>query len=71
MCIRDRFVFTAKSVKHLGVDKLRKMMAKAEDDYDKDMNIQDEQQMESTPMDIVPTDVMSSARGGLMKNPYK
>jgi hypothetical protein len=35
------------------------------------MNIQDEQQMESTPMDIVPTDVMSSARGGLMKNPYK
>ena len=65
------FVFTAKSVKHLGVDKLRKMMAKAEDDYDKDMNIQDEQQMESTPMDIVPTDVMSSARGGLMNNPYK
>jgi hypothetical protein len=28
------FVFTAKSVKQLGVDKLRKMMAKAEEDYD-------------------------------------
>ena len=40
-------------------------------DYDKDMNIQDEQQMDTTPMDIVPTDVMSAARGGLMQNPYK
>ena len=28
------FVFTAKAVSHLGVDKLRKMMAKAEIDYD-------------------------------------
>ena len=28
------FVFTAKAVSHLGVDKLRKMMAKAEMDYD-------------------------------------
>jgi len=28
------FVFTAKAVSHLGVDKLRKMMAKAEEDYD-------------------------------------
>ena len=64
------FVFTAKSVKHLGVDKLRKMMAKAENDYDKDMNVQDEQQMESVD-DIVPADVMSAARGGLLKNPYK
>ena len=64
------FVFTAKSVKHLGVDKLRKMMAKAENDYDKDMNVQDEQQMESID-DIVPADVMSAARGGLLKNPYK
>ena len=64
------FVFTAKSVKHLGVDKLRKMMAKAENDYDKDMNIQDEQQMESVD-DMVPSDVMSAAYGGLMKNPYK
>ena len=65
------FVFTAKSVKHLGVDKLRKMMTKAEIDYDKDMNIQDEQQMEGDPLDVVPTDIMSAARGGLMKNPYK
>ena len=64
------FVFTAKSVKHLGVDKLRKMMAKAENDYDKDMNVQDEQQMESID-DIVPADVMSAAYGGLLKNPYK
>jgi hypothetical protein len=64
------FVFTAKSVKHLGVDKLRKMMAKAENDYDKDMNVQDEQQIESVD-DMVPSDVMSAAYGGLMKNPYK
>lgn len=64
------FVFTAKSVKHLGVDKLRKMMSKAENDYDKDMNVQDEQQMESID-DIVPADVMSAASGGLLKNPYK
>ena len=64
------FVITAKAVKHLGVDKLRKMMAKAENDYDKDMNVQDEQQMESID-DIVPADVMSAARGGLLKNPYK
>ena len=65
------FVFTAKSVKHLGVDKLRKMMSKAENDYDKDMNIQDEEQIELNPLDVVPTDIMSAARGGLMKNPYK
>ena len=60
------FVITAKAVKQIGVDKLRKLMKKAEDDYDKDMNVQDEQQMES-----VPSDVMSAAYGGLMKNPYK
>ena len=36
------FVITAKAVKQIGVDKLRKMMKKAEDDYDKDMNIQEE-----------------------------
>ena len=34
--------------------------------YDKDMNIQEEQQMEDAP-----SDVMSAAYGGLMKNPYK
>ena len=28
------FVFTAKAVKNLGVDKLRNMMAQAEEDYD-------------------------------------
>lgn len=64
------FVVTAKAVKQLGVDKLRKMMLKAEEDYDKDMNIQDMNQMEETPLDIK-TDVMSAARGGLMTNPYK
>jgi hypothetical protein len=60
------FVITAKAVKQIGVDKLRKMMKKAEDDYDKDMNIQEEQQMESAP-----SDVMSAAYGGLLNNPYK
>lgn len=60
------FVITAKAVKQIGVDKLRKMMKKAEDDYDKDMNVQEEQQMEDAPKDV-----MSAAYGGLMKNPYK
>ena len=60
------FVITAKAVKQIGVDKLRKMMKKAEDDYDKDMNIQEEQQMEDAPSDI-----MSAAYGGLLNNPYK
>jgi hypothetical protein len=60
------FVITAKAVKQIGVDKLRKMMKKAEDDYDKDMNIQEEQQMEDAP-----SDVMSAAYGGLLNNPYK
>ena len=54
------FVFTAKSVKQLGVDKLRNMMAKAEMDYDKDMGVQD---MNNEPM--------SAARGGLMTSRYK
>ena len=60
------FVITAKAVKQIGVDKLRKMMRKAEDDSDKDMNVQEEQQMEDAPKDV-----MSAAYGGLMKNPYK
>jgi len=60
------FVITAKAVKQIGVDKLRKMMKKAEDDYDKDMNVQEEQQMEDAPSDI-----MSAAYGGLLNNPYK
>jgi hypothetical protein len=54
------FVFTAKSVKQLGVDKLRNMMGKAEMDYDKDMGVQD---MNNEPM--------SAARGGLMTSRYK
>ena len=51
------FVFTAKSVKQLGVDKLRNMMAKAESDYDNGMGIQEQNQMMSEPM---------MAKGGLM-----
>jgi len=39
------FVFTAKSVQHIGVDKLRKMMAKAEEDYDEGEAKQDYAQM--------------------------
>ena len=39
------FVFTAKAVKQLGVDKLRKMMAKAEEDYDEADNKQQFAQM--------------------------
>jgi hypothetical protein len=35
------FVFTAKAVKQLGVDKLRKMMSKAEDEYDNAMSKQE------------------------------
>ena len=54
------FVFTAKAVKQLGVDKLRNMMAKAEMDYDKDMGVQD---MNNEPM--------SAARGGLMTSRYR
>ena len=38
------FVFTAKAVKHLGVDKLRKMMKDAEESYDAGVQIQEEQQ---------------------------
>jgi len=38
------FVFTAKSVKHIGVDKLRKMMKQAEEAYDAGVQSQAEQQ---------------------------
>jgi hypothetical protein len=38
------FVFTAKAVKHLGVDKLRKMMKDAEKSYDAGVQMQEEQQ---------------------------
>jgi hypothetical protein len=39
------FVFTAKAVKQLGVDKLRKMMDKAEREYDSSMSRQEELQL--------------------------
>jgi len=42
------FVFTAKAVKQLGVDKLRKMMDKAEGEYDESSMKQEYQQMDDT-----------------------
>ena len=53
------FVFTAKSVKQLGVDKLRNMMAKAEQDYDNGMGEQDANQEMSMNEPMM-------AKGGLM-----
>jgi len=44
------FVFTAKAVKQIGVDKLRKMMDKAESDYDASMSSQEEAMMEEKSM---------------------
>ena len=41
------FVFTAKATKQIGVDKLRKQMKSAEDEYDNSMAVQDSQQMDS------------------------
>jgi len=56
------FVFTAKAVKQLGVDKLRKMMAKAESDYDEDISKQEYKQM----------DEEGFAKGGFFTRPnYK
>jgi len=40
------FVFTAKAVKNIGVDKLRRMMKKAEQDYDAGISSQQQQQEE-------------------------
>ena len=52
------FVFTAKATKQLGVDKLRKQMKAAEEEYDNSMAVQDSQQIESgQPM---------MAKGGLL-----
>ena len=52
------FVFTAKATKQLGVDKLRKQMKTAEEEYDNSMAVQDSQQVESgQPM---------MAKGGLL-----
>jgi hypothetical protein len=55
------FVFTAKSVKQIGVDRLRKMMKKAEDEYDRDMGVQDANQ-------TAPDQPMMS-KGGLLSVP--
>ncbi len=55
------FVFTAKSVKQIGVDRLRKMMRKAEDEYDRDMGVQDANQ-------TAPDQPMMS-KGGLLSAP--
>lgn len=58
------FVFTAKATKQLGVDKLRKQMKAAEEEYDNSMAVQDSQQLEyEQPM---------MYKGGLMSvNKYK
>jgi hypothetical protein len=53
------FVFTAKAVKQLGVDKLRKMMDKAEGDYDESSMKQEYQQMDDT----------GFAKGGFFSRP--
>lgn len=53
------FVFTAKAVKQIGVDKLRKMMAKAEEDYDSALTEQTQQQVEGP----------AFKRGGLLTKP--
>jgi hypothetical protein len=54
------FVFTAKAVQHLGVDKLRKMMSKAEEDSDDSSAKQEYQQMGD----------MGYATGGLFSSTY-
>ena len=51
------FVFTAKAVKQIGVDKLRKQMKQAEADYDDSMAVQDSQMESGQPM---------MAKGGLL-----
>ena len=51
------FVFTAKAVKQIGVDKLRKQMRAAEEEYDNSMAVQDSQMESGQPM---------MANGGLL-----
>jgi hypothetical protein len=51
------FVFTAKAVKQIGVDKLRKQMKAAEEEYDNSMAVQDSQMESGQPM---------MAKGGLL-----
>ena len=53
------FVFTAKAVKQIGVDKLRNMMAKAEQDYDTGMGEQEANQEMSMNQPMM-------AKGGLL-----
>ena len=53
------FVFTAKSVKQIGVDKLRKQMKQAEEEYDRAMNVQEANQTNTASEPMM-------ARGGLM-----
>ena len=57
------FVFTAKAVKQIGVDRLRKQMKAAEQEYDNGMAVQDSQMESGQPM---------MAKGGLLStNKYK
>ena len=51
------FVFTAKAVKQIGVDRLRKQMRAAEEEYDNSMAVQDSQMESGQPM---------MAKGGLL-----
>ena len=44
------FVFTAKATKQLGVDKLRKQMKAAEQEYDNSMAVQDSEMNNEQPM---------------------
>ena len=53
------FVFTAKSVKQIGVDKLRNQMKKAEEEYDRAMNVQEANQNKAS-------DEPMMAKGGLL-----
>ena len=53
------FVFTAKSVKQIGVDKLRKQMKQAEEEYDRAMNVQEANQSKAS-------DEPMMAKGGLL-----
>ena len=53
------FVFTAKAVKQIGVDKLRNQMKKAEEEYDRAMNVQEANQNKAS-------DEPMMAKGGLL-----
>ena len=53
------FVFTAKAVKQIGVDKLRNQMKKAEEEYDRAMNVQEANQSKASNEPMM-------AKGGLL-----